>query len=431
MAEAERVEVVIVGAGLAGLACAYHLADAGLETLVVERGDFAGSKNVTGGRIYLNPVRRFFPPIWEEAPLERHVTKERLTAMGEGSSVSFELASERFKDKPYHSHTILRAKFDPWLAERAAEKGALIVPKNRVDDLLWQEGKVIGIVASEAEIHADVVVAADGALSFLVEKAGLGKRREPQDYAVGVKEVIELPGETIEERFGLSEGEGAAQLFFGSITEGMFGGGFLYTNIDTISLGVVVGIGALMEKGPGFELHRLLDSFKERPEVKPLIEGGDPVEYSAHIVPEGGLESMPQVYGDGILVVGDAAGLALNTGLIVRGMDFALASGALAAQTIVEAKKRNDYSSASLSRYEGLLKESFVLKDLETEREMPHFLRNPRLFTLYPQALAESLERLMWIGEEPKGKFSTTLWKEARRVFRPSVVGDLWRVWRI
>lgn len=431
MAEAEKVEVVIVGAGLAGLACAYHLADAGLEALVVERGDFPGSKNVTGGRLYLNPVRRFFPQIWEEAPLERHVTKERLTAMGEGSSVTFELTSERFKEKPYHSHTILRAKFDPWLAERAAQKGALIVPKNRVDDLLWQEGRVIGIMASEAEIHADVVVAADGALSFVVEKAGLGKGRKPQDYAIGVKEVIELPEKIIEERFGLSDGEGAAQLFFGSLTEGMFGGGFLYTNIDSISLGVVVGVNALMEKEPGFELPRLLDSFKERPEVKPLIEGGHPVEYSAHIVPEGGLESMPRVYGDGILVVGDAAGLALNTGLIVRGMDFALASGALAAQTIIEAKKRNDFSPASLSRYEGWLKESFILKDLETFREMPRFLQNPRLFDLYPQALAESLERLMWIGEEPKEKISTTLWKEARKAFRASAVGDLLRVWKI
>jgi electron transfer flavoprotein-quinone oxidoreductase len=265
----------------------------------------------------------------------------------------------------------------------------------------------------------------------MVEKAGLGKRRKPQDYAVGVKEVIELTSGVMEERFGLSHGEGAAQLFFGSLTEGMFGGGFLYTNIDTISLGVVVGINALMEKEPGFELHRLLDSFKERPEVKPLIEGGHPVEYSAHIVPEGGLESMPQVYGHGILVVGDAAGLALNTGLIVRGMDFALASGALAAQTIMEAKKRNDFSPASLSRYEELLKESFVLKGLETFREMPRFLQNPRLFNLYPQAVSESLERLMWIGEEPKEKISTTLWREARRAFRLSAVRDLLRVWRI
>ena len=428
----EKVEVAIVGAGLAGLACAYTLAEAGVETLVVERGDYPGSKNVTGGRLYLYPVRRYLPHIWEEAPLERYVTKERLTAMGEDSSVTVELTGERLKERPYHSHTILRAKFDQWLAERAAEKGALIVTKNGVDDLLWKDGKVAGIRSAGAEIHAQVVVAADGALSFIAQKAGLARERKPRDYAVGVKEVIELPKPTIEERFNLEEGQGAAHLFFGSLTQGLFGGGFLYTNLESISLGLVMGVQALMERGTGLKLHELLDAFKARPEVAPLIAGGEPVEYSAHIVPEGGLHALPRLQGDGILLVGDAAGLALNTGLTVRGMDFALASGVLAAQAIIRAREKEDFSAASLARYEESLENSFVLQDFRTYKEMPEFLANPRLFTLYPQLICDILMRLLWIGEEPQEKISTTVWREVRKsLLNPQVLGDLFKVWRV
>jgi len=197
----EKMDVVIVGAGLAGLATAYCLADEGLEIVVAEKGDFPGSKNVTGGRIYLNPVRDLFPDLWHDAPLERHVVKEKWTMMAETSSTTVELRSDRFDREPYHSFTILRAKFDRWLGDKVAEKGALVVPKSKVDDLVFRDGRVAGIVADGDEIYADVVVAADGVLSLMAEKAGLRKGRAPKHYAVSVKEVIELPRQTIEDRF--------------------------------------------------------------------------------------------------------------------------------------------------------------------------------------------------------------------------------------
>jgi len=407
---AEKVDVVIIGAGLAGLATAYSLADAGLDILVVERGDYPGSKNVTGGRLYLNPLRNLFPEeFWAEAPWERYVTKEGLTVIGEGAQASLQFSSERFGRPPYHSWTILRAKFDQWFAERVRERGVLIITKNKVDDLIIDNGRVAGVRAGEAEISADVVVAADGALSFIAERAGLRERHRPESFAVGIKEVIELPREVIEERFGLEGEEGAAQLFFGSLTKGVFGGGFLYTNRESISLGIVLGLGGLMEAGLGvLEAHEVLEEFRESGPVARLVEGGETVEYSAHLIPES-RSSKLRLFADGILVVGDAAGLALNMSLTVRGMDYALASGVLAARAIKRAQKMGDFSASTLSYYEELLAGSFVLQELRAFRHAVRVLSNPRFFNLYPQVVCELLERLYWVDEAPKPRLSTAL----------------------
>jgi electron transfer flavoprotein-quinone oxidoreductase len=292
-----------------------------------------------------------------------------------------------------------------------AEKGAMIVTKNKVDDLIREDGKIVGIRTGEDEIRAEVVVAADGALSLLAEKAGLRGRQQPKDFAIGVKEVIELSPQIIEERFNLNEGEGAAQLFMGSLTKGMFGAAFLYTNIDSISLGIVVRIKDLMEKQPSIEAYKLMEEIKLRPEIGNLIKGGETVEYSAHVIPESGLKVMPRLYSDGILAVGDAAGFTLNAGITVRGMEFAIASGALAARAIKVAKEKNDFSAKSLSVYQDLLQQSFVLKDFHTFKHLPEFLDNPRLFTLYPQLVCDLLGRLMLVDEKPKEKLSTTVRK--------------------
>lgn len=423
----EKVDVVVVGAGLAGLSAAYFLAAEGFETLVVDRGDYPGSKNVSGGRLYLNPVRSLFGDLWDDAPLERPVTKERLTIMSGQASTTVELTSQRLRQQPYHSHTVLRSRFDRWLADRVTERGAMIVPKYEVEDLRFDEhGRVAGVRAAGEEIAADVVVAADGALSFVAEKADLRGPRDPASFAVAVKEVIELPRGVIEDRFHVGSDGGAAQLLFGAMTEGISGGGFIYTNRESLSLGLVVNLKSLMEHDPPLEVHELMERFKARPEIEALIGGGELVEYSAHAIPEGGLRAMPKLFADGILVVGDAAGMALNLGLTVRGMDFALASGAMAARAIVAARKQADYSAAALAGYKKLLQDSFVLKDLKTFSKMPRFLDNPRLFGLYPEAVCRLLEKLTWVGEQPKEKLSTTAWREIRSLASFGALRDLW-----
>jgi electron transfer flavoprotein-quinone oxidoreductase len=411
----DNFDVIVVGGGLAGLSAAYCLAKDGIGVLVVERGDYSGAKNITGGRLYLNPIRNLLPVNWEQAPLERCVTKERITMMGETSSVAAELSSQKFGQKPQHSYTILRAKFDQWLSDQVVEAGGMVITKNRVDELIMDGNKVRGIIAGEDKIPANVVLAADGVMSLVSEKAGLRQRQKPLDYAVAIKEVIELSAETIEQRFNLAPGEGTAQMYAGAITKGMFGGGFLYTNLNSVSLGLVVRIKDLMDKHPPVEAPQLFEDFKQRPEIKGLIAGGDTIEYSAHVIPEAGMSGISRLYGDGILVAGDAAGFTLNTGITVRGMEFAIASGVLAARAITAATKKKDFSSQSLAEYERLLKDSFVMKDMETFQKAPHFLDNPRLMGLYPQVVCDTLEKLMFIGGQPKKRLVGTAIAEIRK----------------
>ena len=415
---ADKVDVVVIGGGLAGLATAYFLAEAGIETIVVERGDYSGSKNVTGGRLYLNPVRPLFPAdFWNDAPFERPVAKEKLSILSEHAATTIEFSSEKLRAEPRASYTVLRAKFDQWLGDKVSEKGAFIITKNKVDELIYEGTRVVGVKATDSELLCDVVVAADGVLSFTAEQAKMRGPLNAHYNALGVKEIIELPSKTIEDRFGVAAGEGAAQLFFGSITQGMVGGGFLYTNRDSISLGMVVGIEALMHKEPRIEAPELMEMLKARPEVAPLIDGGTSVEYSAHVIPEGGVHALPKLVGDGILLAGDAAGFGLNMGITVRGMDFALASGVLAARAIKQAKAKNDFSAASLGAYELLLRDSFVMKDMQTFRGMLDVLDNPRMFGKYPETITGIFEKMFWIDDQPKEKLSAIALREAVKGF--------------
>jgi len=413
----DKVDVIIVGGGLAGLSCAYELADSGMTVIVLERGDFSGSKNVTGGRIYVGPIREYLPNLWTEAPLERHVTKEFITLLGETNSTTLELYSDRFNRQPYPSYTILRAKFDRWLADLVSEKGVFVIPQKNVNDLIKDGEKIIGVRTEDEEIGSDCVVASDGILSFLAEKAGLRKPFQPQHFALGFKEVIALDSKTIEDRFRLGENEGAAQLFAGSLTRGVMGGGFLYTNQNSLSLGMVVGIKSLNQREPRKEIYKFLDEFKERPEIRNLIKGGETVEYSAHLISEGGLHIKPKTYGDGILITGDAAGLGLNILVTVRGMEYAMVSGVLAGRAIKRAKERNDFSASSLAYYDQLLNESFIIGEMTTFKNSLRVLENERLFSKYPQAISNLFEKVMWVEAKPKEGLYKTLCEGLKKDF--------------
>ena len=171
----EQFDALIVGGGLAGLAAAYTMASAGLEVLVLERGDYCGAKNVTGGRMYINPIRDLFPDLWNKEPFERHIAHEEVCIIDKKRSITVRYDGSELNEEPYQSYSILRGKFDKWLAKQAERKGAMLVSKSRVDDLIIENGQVMGVVAGGEELRANVVIACDGALSIYGSKGWLAK----------------------------------------------------------------------------------------------------------------------------------------------------------------------------------------------------------------------------------------------------------------
>jgi alkylation response protein AidB-like acyl-CoA dehydrogenase len=200
--EENQFDAVVVGAGPAGLACAYLLAKAGKAVLIIERGDAPGAKNVTGGRIYAYALNLLDQELLEDAAWERKVSHEEIMIIDGKRSITIDYHDPSLTegDQSIQSYTVLRAVFDQWMAGKAEEVGAMLVCGIRVDDLIQREGRVVGVIAGEDEIYAEMVIAADGVNSIMAQKAGLISDLKKETVGVGVKEVIELPAKTIEER---------------------------------------------------------------------------------------------------------------------------------------------------------------------------------------------------------------------------------------
>ena len=287
---------------------------------------------------------------------------------------------------------MLRARLDPWLAEKCEEAGVTVMPGVRVDRVLTEDApatgangagkdagnhaggrRVVGVQAGDDELRSRVVVAADGVNSFIAQDVGLRQKQPLNHLAVGVKSVVSLPRETIEARFNLTGDEGAALAVVGDCTEGVGGGGFLYTNTDSLSVGVVVRLDDLTAQGK--VVTDVFDHFLEHRFIAPYLEGGELAEYGCHLVAEGGMKMVGEIAMDGMVVVGDAAGLTLNTGLTVRGMDLAVASAVAAAEGIGAALEKKDTSKAGPGRLPGKVLRLLRRPGHEDLREGPRLPR--------------------------------------------------------
>lgn len=421
-------DVIVVGAGIAGCVCAYQLARQGRSVLLIERGEAPGSKNLSGGVFYCRVLAQVFPDFLESAPVERRITRNHVCFLNEDSSVAIDYRDERLAD-PVNAVTVLRAKLDPWLAARCEEAGVTLMPGVRVEHLLTTPGaggpRIRGVRAGEDEVTARVVIAADGVNSFLARDAGLRDKPARNQLAVGVKGVFRLPAQTIEERFDVSGDQGAAIALVGDCTGGVGGGGFCYTNRDSLSVGIVVRLDDLVAKRAASA--ELFDHFVSHPYLARLLAGAELVEYGSHLVAEGGLAMVGQTVADGLVVVGDAAGLTLNTGLTVRGMDLAAGSAIAAAEAVGHALERGDTSAASLAEYPRLARASFVGRDMRLYARAPHFLERPRMYGAYGQLLADVLRGAFDLDTTPRRHMVAVAWQALRRspVRLSHLVGDM------
>ena len=412
--QAEQFDAIVVGAGPAGTTAAYLMAKAGLNVALIERGDFPGAKNVMGGILYAQPTGEILPGFHKQAPLERPIVEQSAWLLSADGALKLGHRSLAFAQEPGNAYTVLRARFDKWFAQQAVDAGALLVPATLVEGVIQQEGRVVGVRTGreQGDLLADVVIAADGVNSIIARDAGLHEEWKQDQVALAVKEIIALPAEKIEDRFNLEPGQGASIELFGDATAGMLGTAFIYTNKESLS----VGCGALLS-----DLVRtlitpndLIERLKNHPMVKPLLAGGEEREYMAHLIPEGGYDAVPKLVTDGMLVVGDAAQFV--NALHREGSNFAMISGRLAAETVIEAKARGDFSARTLSAYERRISRSVIIKDLRKyRRSSRYFEKHPEFFSVYPEIANAAAREFITVDGVPKREKQ---WKILKQIHR-------------
>ncbi|HVJ48620.1 FAD-dependent oxidoreductase [Desulfitobacterium sp.] len=426
----ENFDVIVVGGGPAGLSAAISAARAGMKTVVIERGDYPGTKNVMGGVLYSRATEAVIPEFWKEAPLERPVIEQRYGLLTGNEIITAAYRDPLWAEPPYNAHTVLRVKFDGWLAKKAEQAGVMIIPETVVEDLLYKGDLVVGVRTGRAEgdLGAKVVILAEGANNFVAHKAGLAQDLQPDTVAVAVKEIIALPQEKIEDRFCLEPGQGATIELFGDSTDSMLGTAFIYTNQDSLSIGVGVILKQMIDKK--WTPNDLLENLKAKPYVKRLLQGGETKEYLAHLLPEGGYKAMPKLYRQGVLVAGDTA--MLVNGLNREGSNLAMTSGLIAGQVAAEAIKSGDISAHGMSVYETRLRDSFVVKDLYKYRNINHFFeKNPHFFKVYPEIVSNAARTFFSANETPKSEGFKQIGKMMfERRSKGAMFSDIFGAWR-
>ena len=360
-------DVIVVGAGPSGVSAAISLAKANKKVLLIERGDYAGAKNMYGGIMYSHALNDIFPNFLNEAPIERITKKHNYLILTENEAVGISYSDKLLNSENNISFTAIRSKFDKWCVEEAQKADVIYAPRTLVKNAIVRNNFVIGVKTEIEEIYASIVIIADGANSLLAKEIGLRKDIEPKDVALAVKEVYQLDKNTINDKFNLiNDKDGAMIECLGYPFNDVLGLSFVYTNSDSVSIGIGITLDELAKNS--LKPYDYLDQFKNHPEISPLIKDGKMIEYSAHLIPEGGYKKIPKLYTNGAMVIGDAAMLINNINF--EGTNLALVSGQLAAKAAIVALDCNDVSKNTLKLYENYIKESFIYKDLKSYKNI-------------------------------------------------------------
>ena len=404
-----KIDTIIVGGGPSGIASAITIARGGKNVVILERSNQSGKKNMFGGAFYTQSILEIFPDFFEkidDIPIQRFNNQHKYILLTKDQSVSIDYKRDinndfynNKKDLP-SSFTVFRSEFDNWLLEQAKKEGVYFSPDTVVRSLIYKNGKVIGVKTDIEEVYAPIVIIADGVNSLLAKEAGLRDTIQPKDVALGVKEVIKLPCEVINERFNLKDNQGCIFEILGYPLDKTFGLGFMYINKESISIGLGIALDDLSraKKKP----YEYLDELKKHPSISPYIENGELIEYNAHLIPEGGYNKIPKLYSDGVMIVGDSAMLVNN--LHFEGTNLALISGKFAGETALQALEFQDYSSNMLRLYQKKIENSFIFKDLKSYRSLVSTLhsRKDSFLNYYPKKLCRFFHTFTSANGEPK-----------------------------
>jgi len=281
----EKYEVTIVGGGSAGCAALMELSKLGIQAILLDSANPLGSKSVSGGILYSkeypNSIVYNVDNVYEnfnEAPVERLITGYYLNAVSKNKVYTIDLTeAHRYRTK--FAYSVLLAKLNNWFGKMAEEEafkqGGGIIPGIHVNDIIYKDEKCIIVTDELEEFETNAIIAADGVNSEIALLINARKKFEPEALYEGVKCIVRLPEDIIDERFDLKDNEGIAHLFAGDISKGHNGGGFIYTNKDTLSVGVVYHLDSLVKRA--IEPYTLLDNFLKIPLVSNLIADEVPV----------------------------------------------------------------------------------------------------------------------------------------------------------
>jgi electron-transferring-flavoprotein dehydrogenase len=375
-------DVLIIGGGPSGLAASIHLADSlkqrgqSKRILLIEKGRSIGSHILSGAVIKPSVFRDLLPGIdFSEIPFNAKVTKDKMVLLSEKKAIALPFHMPYMSNKGNYVASI--GQICRYLAAKAEEKGVEIYTGFAVDEILYKDGKVIGAKTKDTgldhnglklenfqsgtRIEAKLTIFAEGTrgslTKMLIKKFNLTKDRNEQVYSLGVKELWSVPPGNVE----------AGHIYHTMgypLDNDEFGGGFIYgLNDNKVAVGLVVG---LDYQDPTFDVHDAFQIWKSSAFVSGILKGGKLLEYGAKTLPEGGYYSIPKLYVDNALIIGDSAGLVVMPAL--KGIHLAVRSGMLAAQVTADALLNNDTSEKSLQKYETLVNNSSIRKEMYVVR---------------------------------------------------------------